>query len=315
MRKWSEDITKAFQFSEKSKILTLLRLGFPIETSLCIRDKAGQLLVGRTYCAHLCCEYGYLDILEELVSRGCFLDSKDSFSRSPLMIACEIGRMDIVKYLAGTCKASLKGYDYQGNTILHIAAINSKIETLKYLIEDIGMNIRTPGLHKRNALETCRNLYIADYNPKLENVIGYLIAKSNRNSSSTLPQGKIFRGVYVASCHDYCKEKHYGGINSRRLGNEVRNQSQEVLEKFDAKQSPDVQNSRNSRSKIGLHYVFSVDKIVGEKCARIYKAIRNSGSQNIFNKKKSNKSILTHTAVNSSPQTTLPQINYDSKSS
>lgn len=308
-------MTEAFQLCDKNKILCLLRLGFPIETSLCIRGAEGQLLVGRTYCAHLCCEYNYLDILEELVLRGCFLDAKDSFSRSPLMIACEIGNASIVKYLAGTCKASLKGYDYQGNTILHIAAINGKIEILKYLIEDIGMNMHAPGLHKRSALETCRNLYIADYNQKLENVIGYLTAKSNRNSSSTLPEEKVFRGVYVASCHDCCKEKYYGGIISKRIGNGTRNQSQEFFEKFEVMKSPFVQHSVKSRTKIGLHNAFSVDKIAGEKCARIYKAMRNAESLNVLNKKNYRKSILVHTALNQSPQTTLPQIKYDSKSS
>jgi Ankyrin repeats (3 copies)/Ankyrin repeat len=211
MKKWSQDMVKAFQFCDKSKVLNILRLGFPIETCLYIRSENSDVLINKTYCLHLSCEYGFLDVLQQLVARGGSLDTRDSFKRTPLMIACETGYLDIVKYLCVVCKVSTKGYDLFGNTILHIAAINSRIQIVQFLVEVVEIRFNTLNSSKKTALELCRDLYTMEYNSKLEEVICYLTGKSSQKIFNEISNKGYKANTF--SCHDYCKKNYFQALN------------------------------------------------------------------------------------------------------
>ena len=216
MKKWSSDMVKAFKNCEKHEILSLLRLGFPIESCLCIKDEFGGILINKTFCAHLSCEYGFLDILKELISLGCLLETKDSFLRTPLMIACEVGNLEIVKFLALECKVSLKGFDYSGHTIIHISAINSQIHILKFLVEEVSMNVNALSKLKKTALEICKDLYSSNFDYNLERVIAFLIAKNTQRKLALIPEENfVIDKGYHFNCHEKCIERYSQSLNNR----------------------------------------------------------------------------------------------------
>lgn len=306
MKKWSEDMTEAFQLCDKGKIISMLRLGFPTELSLCIRGREGGILVGRTYPAHLCCEYGFLDILEELVARGCFIDAKDSFKRSPLMIACENGHVEIIRYLITSCKVPLKGFDYAGNTILHLAAVNGRLEVVKYLVEEIGLNVNLLSLNKKTALETCRHLYIIEYTPALEKTIGYLLAKSSKARIGGVPEESVFHGMYAGSCHDHCKERYCQSIAAKKIGLNIRYKSIAVLEKYVPTTAQAFQGPGNLRSS--YQKPNTIDQTINEKCQKIYKIIRSIEPFKVLNRRNTSKNNLSHTTLTSSKSSALPMV-------
>ena len=49
MKRWKEEIIVAFRLSEKSKVLELIKIGFPVNSDLCIKDSNGEILIKKTF--------------------------------------------------------------------------------------------------------------------------------------------------------------------------------------------------------------------------------------------------------------------------
>lgn len=275
MKKWAQDMVKAFQQCKREKVLKLLNLGFPTETTLTIKDESEENQLYQTCCTHLACEYGFLEVLEELVSRGANLESLDSFKRTPLMISCESGQVDIMKYLTIVCKVSLKGYDYAGHTILHIAAINGKLEILKFLVEELYYPIKTLTLYKKTALVVCKELYALDFNPTIEKTLTYLIIKQNQKHLHTIPEEKPKKNSNSPlNRHEYCKENYTQSLAATNVGLKVRFQSQGRFDIFAFRRSPVLK----SKFKVPSPLTSSVDKLASLKCDQVYRKIAQESS-------------------------------------
>ena len=241
MKRWKEEIIVAFRLSEKSKVLELIKIGFPVNSDLCIKDSNGEILIKKTFCCHLCCEYGYFDILQKLVFYGCNLEAIDSFHRTPLMIACETGYLDIVKYLCINCKVKITGFNIQGMGNIHIAAINGKIDILKFFINDLGISALVLNQYKATTLDLCREIYIKDQNENLEAVLIFLKKFTLPTLDSQFIYSDIIDTYHIYNCHIKCKD--FLNINNQQSINElpVKNKVLSVLNK-----SSSTQLSKNS---------------------------------------------------------------------
>jgi hypothetical protein len=208
MKKWSQEMVSAFETVQESKIRDLLNLGFPPESPLVIRD--GESLIERTYPVHLSCQYNFLPVLQELIRLGCNIEILDSYRRTPLMVACEAGNLEIVEFLTITCKVSTKGQDYAGNTVLHIASINGQLAVLKFLVDTLGLSIKTLNSQKKTALALCRDIYASKFDPVIEKTLSFLIYK-NSQTDQELTQPNTLEPVHLNnfSCHEMCKEKYF----------------------------------------------------------------------------------------------------------
>lgn len=210
MKKWSNDMVSAFESCQESQIIDLLNHGFPPEIPLIIRDKSNDEILERTHCAHLACEYNFLHVLQELIKLGCNIEALDSKHRTPLMVACEVGNLEIVQFLTLNCKVSIKGFDYAGNTVLHIAALNGQIAVLKFLVDSLGIHIKILNSQKKTALALCRDIYALKFDPVIEKTLSYLIYKNSSNEVG-LYQPNHVESVHLNNfnCHEMCKEKYF----------------------------------------------------------------------------------------------------------
>lgn len=270
MKKWSTDMLAAFESCQQDRILGILNLGFPPELPLCIKDTNNEIVIERTYCVHLASEYGFLQVLKELIIRGCNLEALDSFKRSPLMVACEAGNLEIVQYLASTCKVTTKGFDYLGNPVLHIAALNGQLPILKYLIDSLNLNINTQNKLKKTALALCRDSYALNFSPTIEKTLSYLIFKNSQNEQSEFEPNSI-KAVHLShfNCHEMCKEKYCLETGPRFFRSKLRSMGNsdfvEVMKKQDQK--------FRSKKKIKSEVDPSFEQVVNNKCDLVYRKI------------------------------------------
>lgn len=272
MKKWGFDMLAAFESCQQDRILSILNLGFPPELPLCIKDKNNEIIIERTYCVHLACEYDFLQVLQELITRGCNLEALDSFKRSPLMVACEAGNLEIVEYLTIICKVNTKGFDYMGNPILHIAASNGQLPILKFLIETLGLHINTPNKLKKSALNLCRDLYAINFNPSIEKTLSYLIYKNSQNDISSFQQQSL-ETIHLNhfNCHEMCKEKYFFESDPKLFRPKMRSMANCEFEQI-LKKEPRFKSRKQIKSELNP----SFEKVATDKCEVVYRRMMQS---------------------------------------
>ncbi len=79
-------------------------------------------------------EYGHIDIVEDLITRGADIDAKNNHGYTALMYAAKQGHMQTVAFLINH-KADLNLCDYVGDTALIHAVLNGKTEVVKYFLD------------------------------------------------------------------------------------------------------------------------------------------------------------------------------------
>jgi hypothetical protein len=85
---------------------------------------------------HVASEYGKVEIVKYLIEQcHANVEEKDNYGWTPLHIASARGKIKVVKYLIEQCHANVEENDNDGKTPLHIASAYDKIEVVKYLIE------------------------------------------------------------------------------------------------------------------------------------------------------------------------------------
>ena len=83
---------------------------------------------------------GSLDKIKEIVAKGADVNTKNEDGKTPLSLAAEKGRNDIIRYLHETKDAGINELDEVGQTPLIWAAAYGQTETIKYL-ESKGADI------------------------------------------------------------------------------------------------------------------------------------------------------------------------------
>ena len=86
------------------------------------------------------------EIVQVLIDAGVDIEAKNVYGRSPLLLACEVGKLDAVKMLV-EAGARVCATDSQGATCLILAAYFGHIETVRYLVglPDVDVNHTADG--------------------------------------------------------------------------------------------------------------------------------------------------------------------------
>ena len=97
-------------------------------------------------CLHLATEFGHNDGLHLAVWQDTTYTIHLSFLR-----ACGHGKLSVVKYLAERYEHLINTIDENNNNCLHLAAEFGDMDTVVFLIEELGMDPATNGLLGRNS--------------------------------------------------------------------------------------------------------------------------------------------------------------------
>lgn len=119
--------------------------------------------MSKAYAVHVAAKLGKLECLDLLMSAGFPGDSKDRHDRTPLHCACSIQSQDTalcVSLLLINCPNSVKAYDREGNTPVHIAVMNSNLLALQ-VMKDQKVNFNSiRNIEGYSPLEMAKKLHI-----------------------------------------------------------------------------------------------------------------------------------------------------------
>lgn len=91
---------------------------------------------------HLAVQKGRLELVRILIEQGhasVHISAREGYT--PLHLAASGGCLDIVRYLVNEAKAKINVTDKLGNTPLHLAAKNGKPEVVEFLVKSMGINV------------------------------------------------------------------------------------------------------------------------------------------------------------------------------
>ena len=96
--------------------------------------------------AHLAANAGHVDVCKYLIEQaGANPNTVDSKGKSLLLQAAQDDKLPVIKYLINEQKVNVNQSDNSGETCLHLIIGSSNyahtLESLKYLIEEVGANI------------------------------------------------------------------------------------------------------------------------------------------------------------------------------
>lgn len=84
---------------------------------------------------HYACSKNYPAIVKELVEQGAECNLSDRYGHTPLHRAASKGNIKIIEMLCGDFKASVDRADLEGNTPLHFACEEERVEACKVLLK------------------------------------------------------------------------------------------------------------------------------------------------------------------------------------
>jgi len=94
---------------------------------------------------YVACEYGKLDLVKWLIEeKKCDVDASGSVYPPPLSVACEKGHLDIVKYLVSQgadCRSKRSTPFNLGEAPVHHACEEGHFEIVKHLVENCGVEV------------------------------------------------------------------------------------------------------------------------------------------------------------------------------
>ncbi|CAG9310871.1 unnamed protein product [Blepharisma stoltei] len=306
MKKWAEELVEAFQSCNKNKIRQIFNNGFPHSGVLHLKNTSGEILISRTYPIHFAAEYGYIDILQELFNAGADVNALDSYQRTPLMVSCGMGNLDIVRYLVEEADANIGGYDYNGNTVIHISSLAGQYHILRYLVEDLQIPINLSNKYKRTALTLCQKSQekaSGELSWKLERVIGYLSSQQNKHTPALFTPLRPKQQESVRrSCHSNCISRYNQSLWADSVGIRVHQFHSPKQDRFAFSQFAHKNLGSNRKFSVDTP---SVDRMIRNKCDLIYDKYMNSHQLMVTIREKSNdQSLVPLYRKNSAPSLT-----------
>ena len=93
----------------------------------------------------LACKNGDIELIKTLCSDKCGADLNAAGMRNltPLLIACNYGRVDIVRHLVSLDNIKKSCCDEAGNNALHYASMNGSIQNVDALITKANINVNS----------------------------------------------------------------------------------------------------------------------------------------------------------------------------
>lgn len=235
------EFLKHIQKKDVKKVQELIKSGFPV--NLHIR-KEGQNFGSHTYPLIFAIEKEMFTVVPLMLNSGALVNCFDSSGTTPLMAACIVGNLDLVKLLI-IQKADLSARDFFGNTILHIAAIHAKVQVLRYCIETLKIPVivknrkgQTPLAASIAAQEESKSL---DETAKLQESIEYLWKveeefktlriKQKNLTNSYVKKHPRFNLNDLASVPLLAEEKKYqmpGALDKSNIQNYLKSKHREI---------------------------------------------------------------------------------------
>jgi hypothetical protein len=270
MKRWATEIVECFAKCNYAKVEQILELGFPVNYNLTERGDDGRILVAKTSLLHLACEHGLGKLVETIIKHGADIENTDSFKRTPALIACEMGYVDIIKILMHH-GANIRTRDYDGNSALHISAVEGKLNVVRYLVEDLNFGLNTKNNQGFTPLQACESKCYSSLHEVqwvLDEVMYYLGSYINptkgslviiRNQAESGQPGRL-------SVHSECKNTYQQEILAKVRG--------KIVEKAQLNRSRDsiVVPIRSSMSKLpprsrGRR---NIEQIISQRSSIIY---------------------------------------------
>ena len=115
-------------------------------------------------CLHLCARIGNqneFDFIDELISKGCDIESKDKYGNTVLNSSVYEGNLPYVEYFIRK-GADIECFDSSGKTPLHTAVERGHFEIVKYLLSQ-NCNINCVDNYDRTPLFYSKSLEITEY--------------------------------------------------------------------------------------------------------------------------------------------------------
>ena len=101
--------------------------------------------------AHVAVVSAGLDMLKALHKAGALMDAFDNSHNTPLLLAADLGKTDMVNYLVSDCKADVLARGAKNNTALHLATAAGHRDTVKALLS-LGAPVNSVNEAKETAL-------------------------------------------------------------------------------------------------------------------------------------------------------------------
>lgn len=141
-------------------------------------------------------EYGQLEVVNILISKGANLESKDSLGMTPLAFAANYGYNspnadNIIKMLIKS-GANINAKSPGGETVLDFSLSSAKGDLVDYLIKSKDINLWAPDTGKARIFFVCKDLY--DY---IKVTVGRQSKKLNQNTKSGVTFIDVDPGTHV----------------------------------------------------------------------------------------------------------------------
>lgn len=177
MNAWETEFLASLESKNESRAIEILRSGFPLNYQLRLRDTNGNILPGYTYPLLYAIDLDLYELVNFILVSGGNITAFDCLGQTGLLIASQVGNLNMIQLLI-SYKANIASRDFSGNTMLHLATMNSHLHVIKFCIESLKFPIivqnnkgQVPLDIARNNQEICKSLVEAE---KIQKVIEYL---------------------------------------------------------------------------------------------------------------------------------------------
>src|SRR3990172_1434828 len=96
---------------------------------------------GPTQALFMAAKLGFYRLIPDLVARGADMNDKDDCGNTPLHVAARDGKIDAIRVLVKDCQADVNAKDNYGDTQLHWAARYGQVDVIRVLVNECRADV------------------------------------------------------------------------------------------------------------------------------------------------------------------------------
>ena len=177
MNAWETEFIASLESKNESRAIEILRSGFPVNYQIRTRDTQRNVQPGYTYPLLLSIELELSEVVHYLLQSGASVNAFDCLGQTSVLVSSLVGNVDIMRLLL-SFKANIAARDFSGNTMLHLAALRSNLQVLKFCIEELKFPVIVQNTKGLTSLDIARKNQEASKSlqetEKIQQVIEYL---------------------------------------------------------------------------------------------------------------------------------------------